>query len=136
ARSRLPGLFKRLLRRWRASMETRKSTPVGPTKEPTTSANPAWIGLVALLVLLAALSLGAWKLVELLGEVSLEDWGRVSGAAGLTLGRVLLATALGTLWALPAGLAIGLSPRLSRILQPVVQVLASFPAPMLFPLVI
>src|SRR4029078_10911157 len=28
------------------------------------------------------------------------------------------------------------SPRLSRILQPVVQVLASFPAPMLFPLVI
>ena len=44
--------------------------------------------------------------------------------------------ALGTLWAVPAGLAIGLSPRLSRMLQPVVQVLASFPAPMLFPIVI
>ncbi len=57
-------------------------------------------------------------------------------AAGWTLGRVLLATALGTLWTLPAGLAIGLSPRLSRVLQPVVQVVASFPAPMLFPLVI
>jgi NitT/TauT family transport system permease protein len=47
-----------------------------------------------------------------------------------------LATAIGTVWALPAGLAIGLSPRLSRILQPVVQVVASFPAPMLFPLVV
>ena len=45
-------------------------------------------------------------------------------------------TALGTLWALPAGLAIGLSPKLSRIVQPIVQVAASFPAPMLFPLVI
>ena len=55
------------------------------------------------------------------------------GAAGLTLTRVLLAVILGTAWALPAGLAIGLSPRLSRILQPVVQVVASFPAPMLFP---
>ena len=46
---------------------------------------------------------------------------------GVTLGRVLVSTALGTLWALPAGLAIGLSPRLSRVLQPIVQVAASFP---------
>jgi NitT/TauT family transport system permease protein len=36
----------------------------------------------------------------------------------------------------PAGIAIGLSPRLSRWLQPVAQVAASFPAPMLFPAVI
>jgi len=49
---------------------------------------------------------------------------------------VLISTAFGTLWALPAGLAIGLSPRLSRIFQPVIQVAASFPAPMLFPIVI
>ena len=54
----------------------------------------------------------------------------------LTLARVTAAIALGTLWAVPAGLGIGLSPRLSRILQPVVQVAASFPAPMLFPVVI
>ena len=31
---------------------------------------------------------------------------------------------------------IGLSPRLSRVMQPVVQVVASFPAPMLFPVVV
>jgi NitT/TauT family transport system permease protein len=69
-------------------------------------------------------------------SVSWGEWAGLAGDAGWTLGRVLLATALGTLWALPAGLAIGLSPRLSRVLQPVVQVVASFPAPMLFPLVI
>ena len=40
------------------------------------------------------------------------------------------------LWAVPAGLAIGLSPRLSKIFQPIIQVVASFPAPMLFPIVI
>lgn len=37
---------------------------------------------------------------------------------------------------MPVGLAIGLKPTLARWLQPVVQVAASFPAPMLFPLVI
>jgi NitT/TauT family transport system permease protein len=43
---------------------------------------------------------------------------------------------LSTLWAVPAGVVIGRSPRLARALQPVIQVVASFPAPMLFPLVI
>jgi len=64
------------------------------------------------------------------------QWAELVEAGFWTLGRVLLAVAVGTLWTLPAGLAIGLSPRLSRILQPVVQVVASFPAPMLFFLVI
>jgi NitT/TauT family transport system permease protein len=79
---------------------------------------------------------GAYKLALTLRGTSMRDWGKL-GAAGLaTLGRVLASTVIGTAWALPAGLAIGLSPRLSRLLQPVVQVVASFPAPMLFPLVI
>jgi NitT/TauT family transport system permease protein len=63
-------------------------------------------------------------------------WAQIAWASALTLGRVLLAVALGTLWTVPAGLAIGLSPRLSRVMQPVVQVVASFPAPMLFPAVV
>ena len=82
------------------------------------------------------LGLGALELVHLLREVSGATWGTTLLAAGATLARVLIAVALGTLWALPAGLAIGLSPRLSRALQPVVQVVASFPAPMLFPAVV
>jgi NitT/TauT family transport system permease protein len=83
--------------------------------------------------LLAALLFGGLGLVRLLRVVPGREWAATFGAAVATLGRVLAATALGTLWALPAGLAIGLSPRLSRALQPVVQVVASFPAPMLFP---
>jgi NitT/TauT family transport system permease protein len=87
-------------------------------------------------VLLGALGFGAWKLLKLLTAVTLDQWEGLGVATLGTLLRVLAATALGTLWALPAGLAIGLSPRLSRILQPVVQVVASFPPPMLFPIVI
>jgi NitT/TauT family transport system permease protein len=86
--------------------------------------------------LLVAIGLGGWQLILILHDVALADWLRLARAGLLTLGRVLLSCAIGTAWALPAGIAIGLSPRLSRALTPVAQVVASFPAPMLFPLVV
>jgi NitT/TauT family transport system permease protein len=113
-----------------------------PAPKPERTEPPApgqWasaVALAVLLALLAGLAYGTWELVLLMWRVSQEQWGEIAAGTALTLGRVLLATALGTLWTVPAGLAIGLSPRLSYLLQPVVQVLASFPAPMLFPLVI
>jgi NitT/TauT family transport system permease protein len=82
------------------------------------------------------MSFGAWKLALTLRSTTAGEWLRLGEAGLATLGRVLLSTVIGTAWALPAGLAIGLSPRLSRLLQPVVQVVASFPAPMLFPIVV
>jgi len=88
------------------------------------------------IVLMLLLAFGAWKLFDLLRQLPLRSVPSILRAAGWTLARVLLSTAIGTLWTLPAGLAIGLSQRLSRIFQPIVQVAASFPAPMLFPLVI
>jgi NitT/TauT family transport system permease protein len=90
----------------------------------------------ALVVLALVLAYGALRLAHLLLQLPLGSWTTLLGAGLTTLARVLLSTALGTLWAVPVGLAIGLSPRLSRLLQPVVQVVASFPAPMLFPAVI
>lgn len=53
----------------------------------------------------------------------------------LTLGRVSLAVLIGVLWTVPVGVWIGSSPRLARLLQPVVQIAASFPANMLFPFI-
>lgn len=94
------------------------------------------VSLAVLGVLVVALTGGVWALVHLILGLSLSEWGRIVGAGGVTLARVAAATAIGTLWAVPAGIAIGLNPRLSRILQPVVQITASFPAPMLFPLVV
>ncbi len=51
-----------------------------------------------------------------------------------TLLRVTAAVILGSIWTIPLGVMIGTSPRLTRKMQPVVQVVASFPAPMLFPI--
>jgi NitT/TauT family transport system permease protein len=86
--------------------------------------------------LVVLLGYGAFRLLELIAAVPLAAWRDLAGHGVLTLGRVLLATVVGTAWALPAGLAVGLSPRLSRVVQPIAQVAASFPAPMLFPAVV
>src|SRR5260370_15880 len=94
------------------------------------------LSTVLFVVLLGGLGYGAWQLVELLRQVPGYEWLTLLEAAAATLGRVLAATAFATLWALPAGLAIGLSPRLARYLQPVIQVLASFPAPMLYAFIV
>jgi NitT/TauT family transport system permease protein len=95
-----------------------------------------WLANGALSALLLLVIWASVKLVGYLSAIPGRQWWFLAKAGSLTLSRVLISTAVGTLWAVPAGLAIGLSPRLSRIFQPVVQVAASFPAPMLFPLVI
>jgi len=84
----------------------------------------------------AVAALGAWRLWLLIGQLGWAEWGDLLASAGLTFSRVMGAVLLSTAWALPAGVVIGRSPRLARALQPVIQVVASFPAPMLFPLVI
>jgi len=95
--------------------------------------------IVAGLIVFAALGLVA--LGNLLRDVPLydprhgHDWLTVLLALGASFLRTSAAVALGALWAVPAGVLIGLSRTWSRRLQPVIQVVASFPAPMLFPLV-
>jgi NitT/TauT family transport system permease protein len=91
---------------------------------------------VALAGFLGLIAWGALRLIHLLSQLPWATWKTLAAAAGATLARVLASTVVGTAWAVPAGLAIGLSPKLSRLLQPVVQVLASFPAPMIFPVAI
>jgi len=131
--------FLDLLRRSRliawVGARVQRARPSRPPRPPRTprAHGAARVSLGIFVGLVAVMLLGAWKLVGLLAPVTGHEWLVTAESGFVTLGRVLLATAAGTVWALPAGLAIGLSPRLSRFLQPVVQVVASFPAPMLFP---
>jgi NitT/TauT family transport system permease protein len=124
-------------RRWQQYWETRQERrprPQRPRGLPPQLVSGC--SLAAFLLLTSALVVGVIYLFRLLEDVSAGEWQELVLGSGLTLGRVALALILGTAWALPAGLAIGLSPRWSRLLQPLVQILASFPAPMLYPLVI
>jgi len=134
----------RLIRLWEARRTHRRHV-VAPSEvrkpEPAPKARKApagyrWLANIALVLLAGLIVWGAVALVVFLAAVSRGEWATLAKAGGLTLSRVLVSTILGTIWAVPAGLAIGLSYRLSRIFQPIVQVAASFPAPMLFPVVI
>jgi NitT/TauT family transport system permease protein len=121
----------------RAAQRPPRAAAAGaPSSAPAAGRRAEVMSMVVFVLLVASLAFGAWRLFQLLRAVTPMRWAATAGVAALTLGRVLTSTAIGTLWALPAGLAIGLSPRLSRLFQPVIQVAASFPAPMLFPLVI
>lgn len=68
-------------------------------------------------------------------DVKVGDIGDAFILGTYTLLRVLAALLIGALWTIPVGVAIGLRPKLSEKLQPVIQIIASFPANMIFPFV-
>jgi NitT/TauT family transport system permease protein len=77
---------------------------------------------------------GAWRALDYVHMTTgLGAFGPafVDGAA--TFGRVVALLVVATLLWVPVGVWIGMNPRVSRLAQPVVQVLASFPANFLFP---
>jgi NitT/TauT family transport system permease protein len=75
-------------------------------------------------------------MVLLLARVDIGTWGHLLLAAGATWLRTLAALAIGLAWTVPVGVAIGTSPRWSKRLQPVVQVVAAIPATAFFPILL
>jgi len=96
---------------------------------------PWMVGVIAGAAGLAIVAWGTLHLVSLLGTVTSSEWGALARALGLTFLRTAAAVLLGACWAVPVGIWVGLSPARTRIVQPIVQVAAAFPAPMIFPLV-
>ncbi|HWZ85218.1 MAG TPA: ABC transporter permease subunit [Thermoanaerobaculia bacterium] len=83
----------------------------------------------------AAAVWGIVRLTTLLASVPPREWAELAEALGATFLRTAGALGLAVVWTVPAGILIGRSATWSRRLQPVVQLVASFPAPMIFPIV-
>jgi NitT/TauT family transport system permease protein len=134
-----------LMRRLRRPRRPRRSDEAGPALVArAVGALPggqqgAVFRRITLAVVGAAATAGAgwgcFRLVRLLVSLPPREWAILAAALGATFLRTAGALALATVWAVPAGVLIGRSPSWSRRLQPVVQLIASFPAPMIFPLV-
>jgi NitT/TauT family transport system permease protein len=58
------------------------------------------------------------------------------GLGAITFVRVIVVVLVSTLIWVPVGVTIGMNPRLTRLAQPVVQILASFPSNLLFPFLV
>jgi NitT/TauT family transport system permease protein len=87
------------------------------------------------LILILSLAAGAYFIQGYL----LENlaWGEIAEVIGLGLltgSRILVMIILCSLLWLPVGVWIGFRPRIVQKAQPVVQLLAAFPAPLVFPL--
>jgi len=68
--------------------------------------------------------------------LSWEELSTAVGNGGLTLLRVVTLILLASVVWVPIGVAVGLRPKLTERVQPLVQFLAAFPANLLFPIVV
>lgn len=90
--------------------------------------------VVFLVLVLAVIAWGVFAMLSFISaNTGLGQFGVAAGLGVLTFGRVIVLLIVGTLIWVPIGVWIGLSPKVTRIAQPIVQVLASFPANFLFP---
>jgi len=96
----------------------------------------AGIRIVVLLIVIGLIGYGAVQCAEMLAGLSREAWGQILVATLASTGRVVAAMVIGLLWTVPVGVWIGTNPRLSGILQPIIQSIAAVPATALFPVLV
>jgi NitT/TauT family transport system permease protein len=94
--------------------------------------------LIDVVFVVAVIGVVVWGVVEALSyvhsTVGLGEFPHALFLGLITFGRVVALIIVATVVWVPIGVWIGLNPRVSRLAQPIVQVLASFPAVFLFPI--
>ena len=95
-----------------------------------------WVMRGLAVVLLAGMSYGVVRVVMILTGLQKVELQEAGMGLLATFVRVNLTLAIGALWTIPAGVAIGFNPKLARIAQPLAQIAASVPATALFPVVL
>ena len=118
----------------RLPVASAKAPSVLPSSQPSTA--PVWGKRMIMAAIAAGVLWGVVSYVQLVITLKASEWVHLLISTGETFLRVILAVALASLWTIPVGVMIGRHPRWSRVLQPVIQMAASFPAPMIFPIVV
>lgn len=94
------------------------------------------IGKVTTVIILILIAYSGWGLMGILGQVDRSTWIMLLRNTFWSFLRVLAAVMLSTIWTVPFGIWVGISSKRIQIFQPIIQLLASFPAPMLYPLML
>lgn len=107
------------------------------TSEGKRTSRIKYIFKVAIQVLVVILLI--WLLIRaviFLTGLSMDDIVAIVKSMGFSLLRTSAAILLAALWTIPVGVLIGMNVRAARVLQPLVQIVASIPATALFPAII
>ncbi|HEY0759047.1 MAG TPA: ABC transporter permease subunit [Acidisarcina sp.] len=113
----------------------RRQTMQGARSQRPKTVNNA-VGIVVVVLLAVAIIFAALHALGLLRQVHGPEVGMLLKGAGATFLRVNVSLLLAAIWTIPVGVAIGFQPRLARIAQPIAQIAASFPATVLFPVIL
>lgn len=137
-RSRWPALLGRALRPLGEALG--RAGRVFGTDDRPLAVSPGWRRTGDAAFALVSGGIVLWGLVDLgrylADRTGLGVFGEPLLLGLATLARVVVLVTVATVVWVPIGVRIGFSPRLTRIAQPLVQLLASFPANFLFPLVV
>ena len=112
----------------------RKSKARSPSSGKTSRSR--WLVAAAMVLALAGITYALVKMLAMISTLSVIEMRHILLGAGATFLRVEFALLLAATWTIPAGVAIGLRPRLSAIAQPIAQLAASVPATALFPIIL
>jgi NitT/TauT family transport system permease protein len=96
----------------------------------------AWLLRVLGALLLAAVAYAVTHTALMLAGLDRGEIRQVGIGVLATFVRVNVALLIGAVWTVPVGVAIGFSPRWSRVAQPLAQIAASVPATALFPIIL
>jgi NitT/TauT family transport system permease protein len=121
-----------ICRRLARSRECRVVQPLDEGQPGKASAALWTLAAVAIVVV----GWGAVQAILMLRTVTWPELRLLLEGAGATFLRVNAALAISALWTIPVGVAIGLNPRLARVVQPLAQVMASVPATAFFPILL
>jgi len=121
-----------IYRRLARSRECHVVRPLDTTASSKPS--PAWWMLLVAVV--AAVGWGTVQAGLMLRTLTWPDLRLLLEGAAATFLRVNAALLISAAWTVPVGVAIGLNPKLARIVQPLAQILASVPATAFFPVLL
>ena len=135
--SRVPALLSRVFSPITVAIDRVLSRLTPPSQvEPQVSGEARQDPWFTAILAVAVVGLVAAAVHFILQGVGLEEFGTAALLGMATMARVMFLLIFSTLVWTPIGVAIGFNPKLARLAQPVVQVLASFPANFIFPFAI
>ena len=131
----LPRAVRRLRRRMAEPVNRLGDRVFGTdTSLPDAPTRRRWGDVAFSVIVLGAIGYGTWQLLAYVTEdQGWEIFVTPLWQGLVTFTRVIVLVVVATLVWVPIGVKIGSSPKASRIAQPIVQILASFPANLLFP---
>ncbi|HUH63188.1 MAG TPA: ABC transporter permease subunit, partial [Terracidiphilus sp.] len=120
---------------YRRMAQTRDCQVILPIDDSRRSRFTPALWALAIALGCAALWGGA-QAVLMLHNISWPELRLLLESAVATFLRVVAALLISAAWTIPVGVAIGLTPSLARVVQPLAQVLASIPATAFFPILL